>query len=97
MEDYLKEGHGGAVPHSAILNFGLFGQVVCRVDGRVHPLHGEEGSQVGSVRGDYDQCEKPPDPTDDPRGQGFGHQFRSCAVFQNRVNRQKMAFKLLRP
>lgn len=48
-DEYLKKGHGGAVSDGTVLYFGLLGQVVGRVDGRVHSLHGEEGSQVGSI------------------------------------------------
>lgn len=76
--DYLEEGHSGTVPHGAVLYFGLLRQVIRRVDWRVHSLHGEESSQVCSVRGDYNQCEEPPYPTNYPRRESLGHQFRSC-------------------
>lgn len=81
-EYYLKKGHGGAISYSTILYFGLLGQVVCRVDWRVHSLHCEEGSQVGSVWGDYDQCKEPPYSTNYPCREGLRHQFRSCEITQ---------------
>lgn len=45
----LEEGHGGSSVHGAVLDGRLVGQVVHRLDGHLHPLDGEEGSQVGSV------------------------------------------------
>ena len=57
---HLEEGHGGAVLHQPVLYLGLLGQVVGRVDGRLHALHGEEGRQVGRVGGDDDEGEEPP-------------------------------------
>ena len=77
---YLEEGHGGAVPDGAVLDLGLLGQVVGRVDGRVHPLHGEEGGQVGGVGGDDDEGEEPPDAPHNTRGQGLGHELRTWRV-----------------
>lgn len=46
---YLEKGHGGAVSDHAIVNLGLLRNVIGRVDGRVHPLHDEEGGEVGRV------------------------------------------------
>lgn len=80
--NYLKKGHGGAVPYSAVLYFGLLGQIICRVDWWVHSLHSEEGSQVGSVRGDDDQGKEPPYSTNYPCGERFRHQFGSCKTTQ---------------
>lgn len=45
----LEEGHGGSSVHGAVLDGRLVGQVVHRLDGHLHPLDREEGSQVGSV------------------------------------------------
>ena len=39
---YLEERHGCAVFDHAVLNLGLLGDVIGRVHGRVHPLHGEK-------------------------------------------------------
>ena len=41
----------------------MSGKVVSRVDGCDHAVDGEEGGEVGRVRGDQDQREEPPDPT----------------------------------
>lgn len=72
---HLKEGHGGAIFHHAILNLGLLGQVVGGVDGRLHALHGEEGCEVSGVGRNDDESEKPPDAPYYPGGEGFGHQL----------------------
>ena len=39
----------------------LLGEILSILDGRGHPLHREEGGQVGGVGGDDDQGEEPPD------------------------------------
>ena len=62
--------------HGAILDLGLLRQVFGRLDGRNHPLHSQEGSQVGSVRGDHDQGEEPPQSGNQSSGScpvGFSH------------------------
>ena len=59
----LEEGHGGAAVQGAVLDLGLAGEVIRRVDRGHHPVHCEEGRQVGRVGGDQDQREEPPDPT----------------------------------
>ncbi len=74
---YLEEGHGGAVLHQAVQDLGLFGQIVGRVDGRLHALHRQEGGQVCGVGRDDDEGEEPPDSSHDPGGQSLGHQLRS--------------------
>ena len=45
----------------AVLDVGLVCQVVGRLHGHLHALHGEEGGQVGRVGGDDDQGEGPPE------------------------------------
>lgn len=50
----------------------LLGQVLCALYGRHHPLHGEESSQVGRVRGDDDKGEEPPHPSDNTSRQRPG-------------------------
>ena len=47
-------------------------KVLGRLDGRLHPLDGEEGGEVGGVGGDDDQGEEPPDAAHDPGGGGPG-------------------------
>ena len=74
---YLEEGHGGSIPHCSVFNPGLLRQVVRRVDGGVHSLHGQEGSQVGRVGGDDDQGKEPPDTPHYTSGQSLGHQLRA--------------------
>ena len=46
---YLEEGHAGASVDRAILNGRLVSQVVHRLNGHIHALHGQEGCQVGRV------------------------------------------------
>ena len=53
---------------NTVLNVRLFREVIGLLDGRGHPLHGEEGGQVGGVGGDQDQGEEPPDAAHDPGG-----------------------------
>lgn len=55
-----EERHGAAAVDGAVLNVGLVGQVVRRLDGNLHPLDGQESCQVGRVGGDDDQGERPP-------------------------------------
>lgn len=58
--NYLEEGHGGATVHGAVLDGCLICQIVHRLDGNVHPLDSEEGSQVSRVGRDDDKGEGPP-------------------------------------
>lgn len=57
---YHEERHGAPSVDGAVLDVGLVGQVVRRLDGNLHPLDGQEGRQVGRVGGDDDQGERPP-------------------------------------
>ncbi len=45
----------------------LLGEVLGVLDGRDHPLDGEEGGEVGRVRRDDDEREEPPDAAHDAR------------------------------
>ncbi|RUS74242.1 hypothetical protein EGW08_018010, partial [Elysia chlorotica] len=72
----LEEGHDATVLDRPVLNLRLLGQICHRLgggggictpkhygfylDGRVDFLDGEEGGQVGCVRGDEDEGEEPP-------------------------------------
>lgn len=47
-----------------VFDLGLFGQIVGGIDRRHHSLDRQKGGQVGSVAGDDDQCEEPPDAAD---------------------------------
>ena len=57
-----KESPGRAGLKTAVLDLGLLGQVLGRLDGGLHPLDCEESRQVGRVGGDHDQGEEPPHP-----------------------------------
>lgn len=57
---YHEEGHGAPPVDGAILDVGLVGEVVRRLDGNLHPLNSQESCQVGGVGGDDDQGEGPP-------------------------------------
>ena len=70
MPTYTEERLSRAAIHCAILDFCLLGQVISRLDGREHPLHGEEGGQVSRVRRDDDEREEPPDTAHDPPRHG---------------------------
>lgn len=65
-----EEVPGGAVLERAVLHLDLGGQVLGRVDGRHHALDGEERREIGSVRGDQDEREEPPDAAHDAAGNG---------------------------
>ena len=65
---YLKELQGGTGSRGAVLNGGVFDQVVHRLYGLHHTLHGQEGSQVGRVGRDDDHHEEPPRAANDPTG-----------------------------
>ena len=67
-----EECHRGSSLESPVLDVGLTRQVIRLLDGRGHPLHRQEGRQVGRVRGDQDQGEEPPDAAHDPGGGGPG-------------------------
>jgi len=49
----------------AVLDFGLFREVVGGVDGRQHTLDGEKGGEVGGVGRNDDKCKEPPGAADD--------------------------------
>ena len=70
MKTHSKESSGRAGLETAILDLGLLGQVLGRLDGRLHPLHGEEGGEVGGVGGDHDEGEEPPEGSDHSGGKG---------------------------
>lgn len=72
---YLEKRIGGSAAVRAVLDLGLLGQVVGRVDGRVHFGGGQEGCQVGRVRRDHDEGEEPPDAGHCPSRNG---PFVSC-------------------
>lgn len=74
---YLKECHSGSISNSTILNSALFSQVVCRVNGSIHPLHSKKGCQVGCIRWDDDQSEEPPDTPYYTSGKSLRHQLRA--------------------
>lgn len=48
----------------------LCGKILRRVDWRHHALDGEERRQIGSVRGDQDKREEPPDAAHDAAWDG---------------------------
>jgi len=52
----------------AVLDIGLFGEVLSRLNGRLHTFSSEESSQVGRVWRDENQRKKPPDTADNSTG-----------------------------
>lgn len=69
MCPYPEKLLGGARVQGSIRYLCLLSQVFSTLNGRNHPLHRQEGSQVGSVRRDDDQSEKPPHTSDYPTWQ----------------------------
>lgn len=57
---YPEELFGRSSIQSPVGNLCLLRQVLCALDGWHHPLHCEEGCQVGCVGGDDNQGEEPP-------------------------------------
>ncbi len=58
---YPEEGSGGSRGHRPVADLALLGEVGGGVDRHLHPLDGEEGGEVGGVRGDHDEGEEPPE------------------------------------
>ena len=57
---HLEEVFRGAGVDTAILDLALLGEIVCRLYRRQHSFDGEERGEVGGVRRDDDEREKPP-------------------------------------
>ena len=65
-------------------------KVLRRLYRGLHPLHSEEGRQVGCVGADHDQGEEPPEGRDHPGGEGpgemiiniYGCMEKCCVVAQ---------------
>ena len=62
-------------------------KVLRRLYGRLHPLHGEEGRQVGRVGADHDQGEEPPEGRDHPGGEGSGEKIMNIYGYIEKVLR----------
>lgn len=65
MCPHPEELFGGASIQGTVGDLRLLGQVLRTLYGRDHPLHSEEGCQVGCIGGDDDEGEKPPNPSHD--------------------------------
>ena len=75
-DTHPEEGEGRPALPRTVSNIRLLGQVLHALDGRHHPLHGEESRQVGRVGRDDDQGEEPPDASHDPGGHSPGVHVR---------------------
>lgn len=62
-QTHHEEGHGGSSMDGTILDVGLVGQIVRRLNGHFHPLDSEKRCQVGRVRRNDDERKRPPDKT----------------------------------
>jgi len=71
-----EELFGGAGVQRPVGDLRLLGQVLGALDRRHHPLHGQEGGQVGGVGWDDDEGEEPPDSSHDAAGQRAGKHTR---------------------
>lgn len=63
-----EEVPSGAAVEGTVLDLSLFGQVLGRLNRRLHAFHGKEGGEVGSVGRDHDESEEPPDSSHDTGG-----------------------------
>lgn len=60
LSPHPEELLGGSRVQGSICDLRLFGEVFGALNGRNHPLHSQESSQVGRVRRDDDEREEPP-------------------------------------
>ena len=72
--NYPEESASRSGLQAPIFNLGLLGEVLRGLYRRLHPLHREEGGQVGGVGADHDQGEEPPHGGDHPGGDGLGRE-----------------------
>lgn len=79
-----KEFFGGAGIQRSIGDLCLLGQILSALYRRHHPLHSQEGSQVGSVGWDDDEGEEPPDASDDAARQRAKKNRTECLLGQKR-------------
>jgi len=84
---YPEELLGGSGVQGSVGDVGLLGQVLGALDGRHHPLHRQEGGQVGGVGRDDDQGEEPPHPPYDAAGQ------RSARTNRNKIITRLQLFR----
>ena len=77
LQAYPEESCCAATLECTVLDPRLFGQVLSTLDWRIHALHGQKGSQVGGVRRDHNQCEKPPDASN--------HACGECPIIQQKT------------
>lgn len=62
---YSKKSHGRTAVQSTVGYFGLTGQIFSVLYGRDHSFDRKKSSQIGGVRGNNDESEKPPSRTHD--------------------------------
>lgn len=76
----------------SIGNFCLLGQVFCTFYGGDHSLHRQESSEVSGVRWYNDECEEPPDASDNPTWEGSEHgQDNARFPFSNQQREKRNA------
>lgn len=59
-ENHPEESGRGSTSHGSVLDFRLLSEIFDTFNRIVHFVDREEGGQVGGVRGDHYQGEKPP-------------------------------------
>lgn len=67
LSPHPEECHGGATLQGSVRDFGLLCKVRSVFYRGDHPLHCEEGRQVGCVGRDDDEGKEPPDASNDTR------------------------------
>ena len=75
--NYPEESASWSRLQAPIFNLGLLSEVLGGLYRWLHPLHREEGCQVGGVGADHDQGEEPPHGGDHPGGDGLGREVTS--------------------
>lgn len=65
-----EEGRRAAAFEGTVLDLRLLRKILGALDWRIHPLDGEESSEISRIRGDHDQREEPPHTRDHACGHG---------------------------
>lgn len=93
---YPEKGRSAASFESPVFDFRLLCKILGALDRRIHPLDGEERGQVGSIRRNHDQSEKPPHTRHYARWHGSGKKNSSGAIgiFNNDSRLEMRIFRM---
>lgn len=89
MSTYTEERNRAAALQSSIFDFRLLRQILSTLNRRVHAFDCQESSQIGGVRWDHDEREKPPHAGDDAERRNFsisGESLEAERIVTHRVD-----------